>query len=93
MSASPTQTDQQAEIEALRARVAALERELVEQAERTGRVVAAAQQRTYWLDRWNVDLDALMRRRGASEARAAFRLARLLMRAVKRARRALARES
>jgi hypothetical protein len=58
-----TDTDQQAELQRLRARVAALERELVEQAQRTERVVAAAQERTYWLDRWHLDLNALMRRR------------------------------
>jgi hypothetical protein len=93
MSTSSVQSDQQAEIERLRARVAALERELVEQAERTARVVAEAQERTYWLDRWHLDLNALMRRRGAGEARALIRLLRGAARAAKRAKRALLGES
>ena len=50
------------EVETLRARVAELERELAEQAARTNRLVAEAQERTYWLDRLGLDLDALMRR-------------------------------
>jgi hypothetical protein len=54
-------------------RVAALERELTEQAARANAAVSAAQDRSYWLDRWHVDLNALMRRPGASEARAALR--------------------
>lgn len=86
-----TKTDQQAEIERLRARVAALEQELVEQAERTGRIVADAQQRTYWLERWHVDINALMRRRGAGEARAAFRALRKVARGLKRVKRSLTR--
>ncbi len=63
-----TDTERDAELVRLRARVAELEAELVEQAARTERIVATAQQRTYWLDRWHLDLDALMRRRaiGAS---------------------------
>lgn len=64
------------EVEELRARVAQLERELAEQAARTNALVAAAQERTYWLDRWHVDLNALMSRPGAAEFRAAVRIAR-----------------
>lgn len=61
-------------------RVAALERELTEQAARTNAAVAAAQDKSYWLDRWHVDLNALMQRRGASEARAAVRALRAVYR-------------
>ncbi len=43
--------------------------------------VAAAQERAYWLDRWHLDLNALMARRGAAEFRAAVRLARGAIRA------------
>lgn len=50
------------EVEELRARVAELERELAEQAARTNRLLAQAQERTYWLDRLGLDLDAVMRR-------------------------------
>ena len=87
---SAIDTDQQAEIERLRAQVAALEAELVAQAERTSRVVADAQQRTYWLDRWHIDLNALMRRRSvAMPVDTAFRVARKLRRGLQRVRRRL----
>jgi cell division septum initiation protein DivIVA len=59
------------EVEELRARVASLERELAERTERANAAVAAAQERLYWVDRWKVDLDALMETRAA---RWAFRL-------------------
>ena len=85
---SVTETDsQQAEIEQLRARVAALEAELVEQAARTERIVAEAQERTYWLDRWHLDLNALMRKPGAAEARLLFRAFRAVVRRLKTLRR------
>ena len=64
-------TDERAELEALRARVAELERERAEQIARANAAVAAAQERAYWLDRWHVDLNALMERPGAAEFRAA----------------------
>ena len=58
------------EIERLRARVAELERERAEQAARANAAVAAAQERAYWLDRWHLDLNALMAtRRGAAVPR------------------------
>jgi hypothetical protein len=88
-----SEIDQQAEIECLRARVAALEAELAEQAARSSRVVAEAQERLYWLERWHVDLNALMRRRGAEEARAAFRGIRWFARAPRRIKRRLTRAS
>ena len=62
-----------AELDALRRRLADLERELAERTVRANAAIAAAQDRSYWLDRWGVDLNALMRRRGAAELRAAFR--------------------
>jgi hypothetical protein len=65
---------------AARDRLEALERERIEQAARTNAAVAAAQDRSYWLDRWNVDLNAVMRRRGAGEARAALRALRAVYR-------------
>ena len=68
------------EIEALRRRVAELEGELAERTARASAAVAAAQDRSYWLDRWGVDLNALMRRRGAAEMRAAVRAARAVYR-------------
>ena len=74
----------QAENELLRARVAELENELLELQARTNAVVAHWQERAYWLDRWHVDLNALMRKPGASEFRAALRAVRAVVRAVKR---------
>lgn len=91
MAPSETDTRQQQEIERLRARVAQLEAELVEQAERTNRIVAAAQERAYWLDRWHLDLNALMRKPGAAQFRAAVRAVRWLMRGAKKAKRKLSR--
>ncbi len=71
------------ELEALRDRVEVLERDRFEQAARTNAAVAAAQDRSYWLDRWGIDLNALMRRRGASELRAGLRGLRAVYRPVK----------
>jgi len=90
---SATKTDQHAEIERLRARVAALEAELVEQAARTERIVAAAQERAYWLDRWHLDLNALMRKPGAAQLRALVRAARWVVRGLKKVKRTLLRGS
>jgi hypothetical protein len=69
-------TDERSELEALRTRVEQLERERAEEIARANSAVAALQQRVYWLDRWHLDLNALMARRGAAELRAAVRLVR-----------------
>jgi hypothetical protein len=74
---------ERAELEALRTRVAQLERQLAG----ANAAVAAAQERAYWLDRWHLDLNALMRRRGAAELRAAVRVVRGAIRTVRRAKR------
>jgi hypothetical protein len=65
MSTEPTTEpagERSDEVEALRERVAALEGELADRAARTNDALAAAQDRTYWLDRWHLDLNAVMRR-------------------------------
>jgi hypothetical protein len=80
-----------AENERLRTRVAALEAELVDVQATTNAAVAEWQERAYWLDRWHLDLNALMRRRGAAEARAALRGGRSVVRALRRAKRGLKR--
>jgi hypothetical protein len=77
--------DERAELEALRTRVVQLERQVAA----ANQAVAAAQERVYWLDRWHVDLNALMRRRGAAEVREAIRLVRGAIRLVRRAKRKL----
>jgi hypothetical protein len=51
-----------AENERLKARVETLEAQLAEQAARANAAVARAEERVYWLDRWRLDLNALMQR-------------------------------
>jgi hypothetical protein len=68
------------EIERLRKRVATLEAQLAEQAARTNRAIAAAQERIKWLDRWQVDLNPLMERPAAELARKFFRALRSVYR-------------
>jgi cell division septum initiation protein DivIVA len=48
------------EAEALRARVEELERELAERTAEAEAAVAAAQERSYWVDRLPFDLNAVM---------------------------------
>ncbi len=84
-----SEQDLQAENERLRARIASLESELVEVQARANASVAEWQERAYWLDRWHLDLNALMRRRGAAELRAVVRAVRSVVWAAKRARRRL----
>ena len=81
--------DERAELEALRARVAVLERERADQVAATNAAVAKAQERSYWLDRWQLDLNALMRRKGAAEFRTLLRAARTPVRLVRNAKRKL----
>jgi hypothetical protein len=78
------------EVERLRARVAEIEAELVEVEDWANKTVASAQDRVYWLDRWHIDLNALMERPGAKEFRAAMRAARVIFRGLSRLRRRLA---
>jgi hypothetical protein len=85
--------DDETDVKELRARIAALEQENVEQARRANAAIAAAQARAYWLDRWHVDLNALMQQRGASEFRAAVRVARAVSRRTRRVRQRLAKVS
>jgi hypothetical protein len=84
----PTENER-AELVALRARVAQLEEERTAQIAAANAAVAAAQERAYWLDRWHVDLNALMARPGAAEFRAMLRAVRGVIRAVRRAKRKL----
>jgi hypothetical protein len=77
------------ENERLRARLEGLEQELLEVQERANAAVAKWQERAYWLDRWHLDLNALMRRPGAAEFRAVVRAVRSVVWALKRAKRRL----
>jgi hypothetical protein len=65
MSPEPTTEpagERRNEVDELRERVAELEEEIADRAARANDALAAAQDRTYWLDRWHLDLNALMRR-------------------------------
>lgn len=48
------------ELTALRARVAELEAQLAEQSRTTNVLVARAEERLYWYDRWGIDLERVM---------------------------------
>ena len=76
--------DQQAEVEALRARVAELERELADRTARANAAVAAAQDRLYWLDRWRIDPNRVL---GSRAGQRAFAIARQVHRFKARIRR------
>ena len=65
-------TEPSTEVDELRCRVAELERELAERTARANAAVAAAEDRSYWLDRMRIDMNAVMRR---PVARAAFSVA------------------
>lgn len=75
-----------AELEAFRARIDSLEDELVEQVARAERAVAAAQDRAYWLEQWDLDLNALMRRPRARQVVAVVQAARMASRRARRRR-------
>ena len=90
MEATPQSLEAETdELAALRSQVAALESELAETHRRANAAIAAAQERAYWLDRWHVDLNELMRRRWAVAARAALRAVRGLVRRLRRFSRAI----
>jgi hypothetical protein len=66
MATEPSAGQQErAEVERLRTRVDQLERELAERTAKAEAAVAAAQDRSYWLDRARIDLNAVMRHRPA----------------------------
>jgi chromosome segregation ATPase len=92
MSATDVEHQQreiEAENERLRARVAALESELLETQARANAAVAQWQERAYWLDRLHLDLNRLMERPGANELRLALRAVRAVFWRVKRVKRRL----
>jgi hypothetical protein len=49
------------ELDELRRRVAELEGELAERTARANAAIAAAEDRSYWLDRMRIDMNAVMR--------------------------------
>ena len=80
---TPLSVAERAELEFLRRRVAELDRELAETERRAARTVAAAQRRAYWLDRWHLDLNAVMERPAAERARAGARAVRAPIRVLR----------
>ena len=82
----------EAENERLRARIAALESELVEVQSRANAAVAAWQERAYWLDRLHLDLNSLMRKPGANQLRLTLKAMRAAMWALQRLSRRLRRQ-
>ena len=93
MDTAETSSEQslQSENQVLRSRVAALEAELVEVQTRTDAAIGQWQERAYWLDRWHLDLNALMRRPGAAELRTGVRAVRSVIRAFRRGKRSVSR--
>ena len=89
MSIARSAEEETEEVKQLRARVAELEAELIRVEDWANRTVGAAQERLYWLDRWHLDLNALMERPGAGELRGVLRAARWLYRVTRRAVRSL----
>lgn len=88
MTASADEVDD-AEVTLLRERVAELERLLAEQARATNALVAESQEKLYWLERWHVDLDSVMRRPGAERTLETVKVARSAMRSLRRTKRRL----
>ena len=84
-----SETGEQTEIERLRGRIAALESELLEVQARANAAVGEAQEKAYWLERWHVDLNALMRKPGAREFRALLRGVRTVGRQARKLKRRL----
>ena len=66
--------------EELERRLEELDRRRVEQIAQANEALAAAQDKSYWLDRWHVDLNAVMARPGAPELRALVRMLRAVYR-------------
>lgn len=62
-----------AEIADLHARVAELEQQLARKDAETAQLVATAQEKLYWLERWYIDLDRVMAKPGAVRALDALR--------------------
>ena len=77
------------ENELLRDQVAELEAQLAEQAARTNALIADAQERVYWLERWHIDLDRLVAVPGVSALRGVVRVVRAPVRLARKLARSL----
>jgi uncharacterized coiled-coil protein SlyX len=82
-------SDTSDELARLQARVTELEAELAEQSRTTNAIVARSQEKLYWLERWQIDLDKLMQRRSARLALESLKHLRSVFRAARKAQRRL----
>jgi hypothetical protein len=89
VSAEPTTDPREAEIAALRARVAELEAQLARRDAETAQLVATSQEKLYWLERWHLDLDRLMAKPGAIPLLDALRSSRKVVWKIRKAKRKL----
>lgn len=85
----PADDDRDLELAGLRTRIRELESELAEQSSRSAAIVARSQEKLYWLERWHVDLDTLMAKKGAVPALEALKTVRSGARSAKRFQRRL----
>jgi hypothetical protein len=81
MSETEHRPELEAEVEYLRARVAELEAQLLATERWGSQTVAQAQESLYWLERWGVNLNAVMDRPGAEQFRRGVRGVRQVYRA------------
>lgn len=79
----------EAEVRELQARVSELEALLADQARTTNAIVARSQEKLYWLERWQIDLDAIMRKPGATQLMDGVKAMRFLVRLVRMGKRRL----
>ena len=82
--------DLRRENESLRRQVAELQDQLAEQAARTNEIIASAQERVYWLDRWHIDMETLVAVPGVTTLRALFRAVRAPLRLARKLARTVA---
>ncbi|HEX3279173.1 MAG TPA: hypothetical protein VHR40_11690 [Thermoleophilaceae bacterium] len=72
------------EVAELRRRLDAAEREQTTRAAEANAAIAAAQDRSYWLDRWRLDLNGVMRTPAGRALNAALELLRSVFRRLRR---------
>lgn len=72
------------EVAELRRRLAEAERELATRSAEANAAIATAQDRNYWLDRWHLDLNAVMRTRPGRALDAGLEALRAVYRRVRR---------
>jgi len=68
------------EVERLRARVAELERELIETEAWANEAVGYAQAQSHWIERWGIDINGFMRSPSGLRLRALARVSRAVYR-------------